>query len=77
MDMKGVNGGLSQGWDVDLTTADLQNGPTNGGVVNTPPVIKRLPLASRRVTWIKTKREGVYVKSGRSDALKPGKLNFA
>ncbi len=27
------------------------------------------PLRARRITWIKTKREGVYVKSGRSGAL--------
>ncbi len=34
------------------------------------------PLRPHRVTWIKTKREGVYVKSGRSGALKPGKLGL-
>ncbi len=34
------------------------------------------PLCPRRVTWIQTEREGVYVKSGRSGALKPGKLSF-
>ncbi len=35
------------------------------------------PLCPRRVTWIQTDREGVYVKSGRSGALKPGKVNLA
>ncbi len=35
------------------------------------------PLRPRRVTWIQTIREGVYVKSGRSGALTPGKLILA
>ncbi len=33
------------------------------------------PLRPRRVTWVKTKREGV--KSGRSSALEPGKLGMS
>ncbi len=35
------------------------------------------PTPCVRVTLIKTKRKGLCVKSGRSSALKPGKLNLA
>ncbi len=34
-------------------------------------------LRPRRVAWIKTKMEGVYVKSGRSDAHKPDKFDLS
>ncbi len=51
--------------------ADLQNGPTNGDVVNIPPTNKLLTLASPSRHLIQTKREGVFVKSERAGALKP------
>ncbi len=34
-------------------------------------------MRPRRVTWIKTKREGVYVKSERFGSLKLGMLSLA
>ncbi len=64
----GVSGSVCQGWVVELEPTELQNGPTNGGVVSTPLPIKLSFLAS----WIKTERKGV--KSGRTSlacATKP------
>ncbi len=53
--------------------------PKDGGVISTHLCQSNsCPLRPRhRVTWIKTKREGVYVKSGRSGAPKPGKFSLA
>ncbi len=45
----------------------------DGIAINCTPL--RSKLLSRRVTWIKTKREGV--KSECSDALKPNKLGYS
>ncbi len=41
-----VKGSARQGWVVDLAPADLQNDPTNGGVVSTLLPIKLQSLAS-------------------------------
>ncbi len=45
----------------------------NASVVSTPLPIKLLSLAS---PGFKKEREGVYVKSGRSGALKPDRLGL-
>ncbi len=37
-----VEGSARQGWMVDWAPTDLQNGPTNGGVINIPLLIKLL-----------------------------------
>ncbi len=55
---------------VNGAPTDLQD----GGVVSTALTINVYPLCPRRVTWIKTKREGV--KSERSGAPKPDKLGM-
>ncbi len=47
--MLGVEGSVRQGCAVDWTPTDLQNGPTNGGVVSTHLSIKLLSLASLRL----------------------------
>ncbi len=41
-----VKGSARQGWVVYSAPTDLQNGPTNGGVVGTPLPIKFLSLES-------------------------------
>ncbi len=40
-----AKGSARQGWVVDWAPTDLQNGPTNSGVVNTPLAIKLMFLA--------------------------------
>ncbi len=64
-----VKGSARQGWVVDLAPADLQNDPTNGGVISPYLPIKLLSLASPS-----SHLEGV--KSGCSNALKPGRLGL-
>ncbi len=51
----GVNESVCQGRVVDHAPTDLQNGPTNGGVVSTRSA-KQTPIPC--VSWIKTKRDG-------------------
>ncbi len=42
----GVRGSARQGWVVDYAPTNLQNCPTNGGIISTPLPIKLLSLAS-------------------------------
>ncbi len=64
-----------QGWVVDWAPTDLQNGPTNGGVIRLPLPIK-LPCTPVASLGFKPKGR-VCVKSGCSGALKPVKLGLS
>ncbi len=57
---QGARGLVRQGWVVDWAPTDLQNGPTDGGVSAHLCRSNSYPLRPHRVTWIKTKREGVW-----------------
>ncbi len=61
----GVKGSARRDWVVDKAPTDLQNTCRSNTYA----------FRTRRVTWIKTKREDV--KSGRSGALKPDRLGLS
>ncbi len=67
----GVKGSARQGWAANRAPTDLQDGPTNGVVVNTLLSIPCVPVAS---PGLKPKGEGVY----RADAPKlPNRADLA
>ncbi len=70
---QGAKGWELQGWVVDWAL----NGPTNGGVVGTPLLIKLLSLASSSRHLDSNRKWGCVCKERTPGALKPGKLNLA